>query len=181
VLGGLVRGGLTVELRTGRLLLRQFRADDIDAYAEMCADPDVMRYLSATGEPISRADAWRQMAMFSGHWQLRGYGMWVAEELSTGAFVGRIGLHYPEGFPDRELGWAIQRRFWGKGLATEAARAAADHAFHSLGWDHLISLILPGNVRSIRVAERLGSRAVGSATVKGIEHLVYRLDSCRSS
>jgi RimJ/RimL family protein N-acetyltransferase len=168
---------LAVELRTGRLLLRRFRADDIDTYAAMCADPEVMRYLSATGEPLSRADAWRQMAMFSGHWELRGYGMWVAEELQSGHFVGRIGLHYPEGFPDRELGWAICRRFWGQGLASEAARAAAGYAFQTLGWDHLISLILPGNTRSIRVAERLGSEAAGVATVNGIEHLGYRLDA----
>ena len=166
-----------MRLRTDRLLLRPFRADDIDAYAAMCADPEVTRYLSATGEPLSRADAWRQMAMFCGHWELRGYGMWAAEELQTGDFVGRIGLHYPEGFPDRELGWAISRRFWGQGLASEAARAAADHAFGALGWDHLISLILPGNTRSIRVAERLGSHPAGLATVHGIEHLVYRLDA----
>jgi len=169
--------GAEVELRTERLLLRHFRADDIDAYAALCADPEVMRYLSPTGQPLSREDAWRQMAMLCGHWQLRGYGTWVAEELETGSLVGRIGLHYPEGFPDRELGWAIARRYWGRGLASEAARAAANHAFRTLGWDHLISLILPENARSIRVAERLGAKAAGTATVHGLEHLVYRLDS----
>ena len=63
-----------MELRTQRLLLRQFRTSDIDAYAAMCADPEVTRYLRPAGEPMSRADAWRQMAMFCGHWQLRGYG-----------------------------------------------------------------------------------------------------------
>lgn len=173
----MANGDADVQLRTERLLLRKFRADDIDAYAELCADLEVMRFLSATGEPLSRPDAWRQMAMFSGHWELRGYGMWVVEEESTGAFVGRVGLHYPEGFPDRELGWAILRRFWGRGLATEAAQAVAPHAFETLGWAHLISLILPGNLRSIRVAERLGSREAGRATVQGIEHLVYRLDA----
>jgi RimJ/RimL family protein N-acetyltransferase len=166
-----------MELRTNRLLLRQFRPGDIDAYSAMCADPQVMRYLSPTGEVMSREDAWRQMAMFVGHWQLRGFGMWAAEELQTGRFVGRIGLHYPEGWPDRELGWALCRPFWGQGLASEAARAAADHAFEVLGWKHLISLILPGNRRSIRVAEGIGSRREGVATVRGIEHLVYRLES----
>jgi RimJ/RimL family protein N-acetyltransferase len=165
-----------MELRTQRLRLRQFRADDIDAYAALCADPEVMHYLSATGEPLSREDAWRQMAMFCGHWQLRGYGMWVAEDLASGRFVGRIGLHCPEGFPDRELGWAIARPFWGRGLASEAARAAADHAFRVLGWDHLVSYVLPGNARSIRVAERLGSRLSGTTVIRELEHLVYRLD-----
>lgn len=169
-----------MELRTRRLLLRPFRQDDLDAYAAMCADPEVMRHLSATGEPLSREDAWRQMAMFSGHWQLRGYGMWAAAELGSSRFVGRIGLHYPEGFPDRELGWALARPFWGQGLATEAARAAAEHAFGVLGWDHLASFILPQNVRSIRVAERLGSRLTGSVAIRGLEHLVYRLERAGS-
>src|SRR5262249_7335550 len=134
------------------------------------------RHLSPTGEPLSREDAWRQVAMFLGHWQLRGFGMWAAEEFGTGQFVGRIGLHYPDGWPDRELGWALRRQFWGRGLATEAARAVAHHAFHGLGWDHLISLILPGNARSIRVAERLGARPASGISIRGVQHLVYRLE-----
>ncbi len=165
-------------LSTERLRLRQFRADDLDDYAALCADPEVMRHLSAGGETLSREDAWRQMAMFSGHWQLRGYGMWVAEERLSGRFVGRIGLHFPEGFPDRELGWALARPFWGRGLATEAARAAARHA-RSLGWDHLVSYILPANERSIRVAERLGALSAGTVVLRGIEHRIYRLDLAR--
>ncbi len=168
-----------MQLRTERLLLRKFRADDIDAYAALCADSEVMRFLSITGEPMSRSDAWRQMAMFSGHWELRGYGMWAVEEVGTGAFVGRVGLHYPEGFPDRELGWALLPRYWGRGLATEAARAAARHAFEGLGWDHLVSLIIPGNRRSIRVAERLGALVAGTVARHGAEHVVYRLDARR--
>lgn len=166
-----------MELHTKRLLLRQFRPDDIETYSAMCADREVMRYLSPTGEVLSREDAWRQIAMFLGHWQLRGFGMWAAEELQTGRFVGRIGLHYPEGWPDRELGWALCRPFWGQGLASEAARAVAEQAFRGLGWKYLISLILPDNSRSIRVAERLGSKSTGVAIVHGIEHLVYRLEA----
>ena len=166
-----------VTLETARLRLRPFRQADFDDYAAMCADPEVMRYLSPTGDTLSREDAWRQMAMFAGHWQLRGFGTWAAEELETGRFVGRIGLHYPEGWPDRELGWTLCRSFWGRGLASEGARAAAEHAFRDLGWTHLISLILPGNVRSIRVAERLRARPASTAVLRGVEHLVYRLDS----
>jgi RimJ/RimL family protein N-acetyltransferase len=165
------------ELQTERLILRHFRAADIDAYASMCADADVMRYLSASGSVLSRGDAWRQMAMFVGHWELRGCGTWAVEEREGHRFVGRVGLHFPEGWPDRELGWTLCRAFWGRGLATEAARAAADHAFRRLGWTHVISLIAPGNTRSIRVAERLGSRPTGRVAERGVEHLVYRLDS----
>jgi len=166
-----------VILETERLLLRPLRQADFEDYAAMCADREVMRYLSPTGDPLSREDAWRQMAMFAGHWQLRGFGLWAAEERQTGRFVGRIGLHYPEGWPDRELGWALCRQFWGQGLASEGARAAAGHAFRTLGWTHVISLIRPGNTRSIRVAERLGARPAEVSIFREVEHLVYRLDS----
>jgi RimJ/RimL family protein N-acetyltransferase len=164
-------------LDTPRLLLRPFRPADADAYAAMCADPEVMRYLSPGGEPLSREDAWRQLAMFCGHWQLRGFGTWAVEHRGSGRFAGRIGLHFPEGWPDRELGWTLVRAFWGQGLATEGARAAAEFAFRQLGWKHLISLMLPRNERSIRVAERLGAKPAGRLLVREVEHLVYRLDS----
>jgi RimJ/RimL family protein N-acetyltransferase len=88
-----------VPLETERLRLRMFRETDLDAHAAMSADPEVMRYLGATGEPLTRLDAWRQMAMFLGHWQLRGYGVWAVEERASGTFVGRIGLFNPEGWP----------------------------------------------------------------------------------
>lgn len=166
-----------MNLETERLLLRAFSDGDLDAYAAMCADAEVMRYLSVTGALLSREDAWRQMALFAGHWALRGFGMWAVEERESGRFIGRVGLHQPEGWPDRELGWSLARPAWGRGYATEAARAAADYAFRTLRWSHLIHLILPGNDRSIRVAGRLGARPAGTDIVRGVTQLVYRLES----
>ncbi len=162
-------------MRTERLLLREFRPEDLDGYAAMCADPEVMRYLSADGAVLSREDAWRQMALFAGHWALRGYGMWVAEEVETRRFVGRVGLHYPEGWPGREVGWALAREFWGRGLAHEAARAAIRHAFEELGWPEVVSLIHPANRRSIDLAVRLGERFQRSVEIRGVPHDLYRL------
>lgn len=164
-------------LETHRLILRPFRDDDLEAYAAMGADPEVMRFLSPDGSLLSRADAWRQMAMFLGHWELRGYGTWAVQERTSGDLVGRVGLHFPEGWPDRELGWTIARRFWGRGYATEAARTAIDHAFGTLGWTHLVSLIHPDNGPSIRLAERLGYRIEGTAQVRGLDLVMYRLDA----
>ena len=83
-------------LTSERLILRPFRENDLDAFARCCQDEETMRYLGGT---LSREDAWRQMAMLLGHWQLRGYGMWALEERATGAFVGRLGFHRPEGWP----------------------------------------------------------------------------------
>jgi RimJ/RimL family protein N-acetyltransferase len=165
---------LLTELETARLRLRHFRAADLNPYAALCADPEVMRYVGDRSV-LSREDAWRQMAMLAGHWHLRGFGMWAVEERTTGAFVGRVGLHYPEGWPDREVAWALARPFWGRGYATEAARAALGEAFGRLGWARVISLIDPANTRSVRLAERLGERLEGEATIRGHRVAVYAL------
>lgn len=144
-----------VTLETERLLLRQFRDDDLDAFAAMSADLEVMEFL---GPVMSRRDAWRAMAMMLGHWQLRGYGSWAVEERATGQLLGRIGLYNPEGWPGLEVGWTLARAAWGRGYATEGARASLDYALDTLGADHVISVIDPDNARSIAVAERLGER-----------------------
>jgi RimJ/RimL family protein N-acetyltransferase len=163
-----------VTLETERLRLRMFRESDFDAYARICADPDVMRYLGE-GKALTRAEAWRQMAMIVGHWQLRGFGLWAVEERQTGALVGRIGLFRPEGWPGLECGWMLAREYWGKGYATEAARRSLEYAFGTLGQSHVISLIRPDNAASIRVAERLGERREGHTTLFGHEVDIYGL------
>jgi RimJ/RimL family protein N-acetyltransferase len=94
---------MTPELDTERLRLRALRLDDLDAYARMYSNPDVMRFLES-GVPLDRAAAFRSMATHLGHWQLRGYGQWALEERATGAFVGRAGLWQPEGWPGLEVG-----------------------------------------------------------------------------
>ncbi len=159
------------ELETERLVLRMFRESDTDAYAEMLADPEVMRFLD--GKPLSRQEAWRNMAMLIGHWHLRGYGFWAVEEKSGGELVGRVGCWRPEGWPGFEVGWALRRRFWGRGYATEAARASVEYAFESLGQTRVLSLIAPDNVNSIRVAERLGERPRGEWEVFGMKVIIY--------
>ncbi|HET9251884.1 MAG TPA: GNAT family N-acetyltransferase [Candidatus Eisenbacteria bacterium] len=162
-------------LETKRLLLRSFTEGDLDAYAAMHADPEVMRYLNS-GTPLSRGDAWRSMAVMVGHWTLRGFGMWAVEEKSTGAVVGRVGLYEPEGWPGQEVGWALARAHWGKGYAFEAAEASLDHAFHTLHWPRAISLIDPDNQRSIRLAERLGERFVREVELQGRATLLYGIE-----
>jgi RimJ/RimL family protein N-acetyltransferase len=159
-------------IETERLILRMFRESDTDAYAEMVADPEVMRFLGG-GKPASREEAWRNMAMIVGHWHLRGYGMWAVEEKAGGEMVGRVGCWKPEGWPGLEVGWTLRRRFWGRGYATEAARASIDYAFTTLGQTRVISLIAPENVNSIRVAERLGEKPVGEWEVFGTKVIIY--------
>lgn len=158
-------------LLTERLRLRALRNEDFEAYAAMHADAEVMRFI--TGAPMSREDAWRHFAMLIGHWTLRGFGMWAVEELATGAFVGRIGFHQPEGWPDFELGWALAREFQGRGYATEAARSALAYGFLHMGREHVISMIHRENTRSMAVAYRLGEVPEGETVIRGIPVIVF--------
>lgn len=162
-------------LETERLILRMFREEDFDSYAEMCADPEVMRYLGE-GKPLTRPEAWRHMATLVGHWYLRGYGHWAVEERASGRMIGRIGFLNPEGWPGFEVGWTLGRESWGQGYATEGARRALQYAITELNRDRVISLIHPENKGSIRVAERLGEKLEGRTELFGHEVLIYGME-----
>jgi len=162
------------ELETDRLRLRQFRESDLDAYARITGDPDTMRYI-AHGEPLDRDSAWRSLGYVLAHWQIRGFGLWAAEEKASGALVGRIGLLRREGWRGVELAWLVARERSGNGFATEGARAALAHAFTALGASRVISAIAPENSASIRVAEKLGLRYAEARRVDGRVASIYEM------
>jgi RimJ/RimL family protein N-acetyltransferase len=165
---------MPLEMETERLILRQFRESDLDAFAEICGDPQVMRYIGEF-KPLDRMGAWRGIALQLGHWQLRGYGMWAVEEKASGRLIGRVGLWKPEGWPELEVGWMLHRAYWGRGFASEAGRASIDAAFRVLGVDHLISIIHPENTASMRVAERVGETFERTWVLHGLELRIYGL------
>ncbi len=155
--------------------MRMWREDDdFEAYADICADAEVMRYLG--GKPLDRMEAWRNMATMIGHWHLRGFGHWAVIEKASQRFIGRIGFMNPEGWPGFELGWTLARYAQGKGYATEGAGRALAYAFAEMDRDHVISLINPLNAASIRVAERLGEKVEGRTELLGAEVLIYGID-----
>jgi len=160
-------------LETARLILRGWRHDDLAPFAAMMAQPEVARFLTADQRPQDSAAAWRTMSVFVGHWAMRGYGLFVVEDKASGAFVGRIGLWNPEGWAGLELGWGLDRRFWGNGYATEAARAAGDWAFETLNPERLISLIHVDNTASQNVAMRLGSKPGAATLHAGMPHTIW--------
>ena len=163
---------MVITLETSGLRLRMFRQADFDAYADMLADPEVVRYLFQ-GQPLPRPEAWRHMAMLLGHWKLLGFGPWAVEERASGEFVGRIGPFCPAGWPGLELTWTIRRQSWGQGYATEGARVALAYVFQQMARDRVISLIRPQNAASIRVAEKIGQRLQDRIEFGGGEALVY--------
>jgi RimJ/RimL family protein N-acetyltransferase len=158
-------------LETDRLILRMWREADFEEYAAICADPDVMRYL--TGKPFSRLEAWRHMAFMVGHWQLRGYGHWAVEEKASGRLIGRMGFLHPDGWPGFEVGWTLGKSWWGRGYASEGARRMLRYAFEDIGREHVISVIHPENRASIRVAERLGETPEGKTEILDMPALIY--------
>ncbi|MEM1047156.1 MAG: GNAT family N-acetyltransferase [Pseudomonadota bacterium] len=141
-------------LETDRLVLRAPGAGDFEPFAAFFADPQS----GPIGGPVPRDVAWRKLATMAGHWMLRGYGMWAIEEKATGEFSGFCGPWYPDGWTEPEIGWSLMLGKTGRGYATEAALAARNYAYRTLGWSTAISLIASDNEPSKRVAERLGAR-----------------------
>jgi len=166
------------ELETERLLLRRWRDEDLDAYASICADPEVMRYMGR-GAMIREQSA-QSIERFVRHWEKHGYGLWAVEYKASGAFIGRIGLLHredsPEGQHRVEVAWLVDRRFWGQGLATEGAQASIRYGFEELTLERIISIALPQNVASRRVMEKAGLTLCGETRWQDHDVVWYAID-----
>jgi RimJ/RimL family protein N-acetyltransferase len=148
------------ELRTPRLLLRHWRAEDEAPMAAINRDPEVTRHLN---RPVTDAAVAAFHPLMVDHWSAYGFGPFALESRepeAAGAFLGFAGVAYPAYLPalaERpEIGWRLARSAWGRGLATEAALAARDHAFATLRLPELIAIVHPENARSQAVARKLG-------------------------
>lgn len=141
-------------LETERLILRAPASRDFETLAAFFADEERAR---GFGGAQDRDATWRWMASVLGHWALRGYGFWMIAEKDTDAALGLTGIWNPEGWPEPEIGWVAFAGAEGRGIAHEAALAARRHAYRVMGLGALTSNILPGNRRSIALAERMGA------------------------
>jgi RimJ/RimL family protein N-acetyltransferase len=163
--GGLEAMSNTIEndpvitLETGRLTLRGWRDDDLDALAAINADPEVMRYIM-DGSVRDRRQSADGLQKMIATWQERGYGLFAVEVRATGELIGWAGLAVPDFLPEVlpavEIGWRLDRGSWGHGYATEAAAAAMRFGFVDRGLDRIISIRHVENIRSARVMEKLG-------------------------
>lgn len=146
-------------LETPRLLLRRWRPDDLDGFAAISAQPEVMRYIH-DGSTHDRATTAERLARFERHWDEHGFGLYALEIKETGELAGFTGLavptFLPEIMPAVEIGWRLGTEHWGKGLATEAARAVVAHAWAEVGLRRLVSIHIVGNDASARVMVKLG-------------------------
>lgn len=161
-------------IETSRLRLRGWKETDIDALAELNANPEFIRYFGQ-GVPISRFESWKVLAMLAGHWALKGFGIWVVEDKASGEFLGRVGIWDPADWPGVEIGWGIAPKHWGKGYAPEAARASMEWGFRHLDIDSLISVIHPDNQASKLVARKIGESFSHSQEVMGKMSDIYKI------
>jgi RimJ/RimL family protein N-acetyltransferase len=173
-------------LRTDRLLLREWRDADLEPFARLNADPEVMAHFPA---PLSRLESDAQAARIRTSFDDSDFGLWAVEVPGVTPFAGVVGLAVPRFeapfTPCVEVGWRLARAHWGRGYATEAAAAAVAYGFEEAGLDEVVSFTVPANDRSRRVMERLGMRRdlAGDFDHPRIapdhplaRHVLYRLD-----
>lgn len=165
------------ELRTERLRLRAHARDDAEALIALWQDPVVVRHFG--GQAMAAEDTWNRLLRYVGHWAVNGYGMWVVEELGSGARVGEVGLFEGRrGLGARfdsapEAGWVLLPAGHGKGYAREAMRAVLNWGECQHDFPRSVCIIDPANAPSIRTAEALGYRPFGTQHYKGNELILF--------
>jgi len=150
-------------LRTKRLLMREYRMTDFDAFARHLADPVSTEF---TGT-YDRRTAWRIFGCNTGYWFLQDTGWWAVEPLEGGGMVGYVGAFFRETWPEIEVGWGVFRAHWGRGFATEAMAEVLRWVFEERKEKRAIALIDAKNARSRRVAEKLGMTYEAEADLFG--------------
>ncbi len=157
-------------LTTDRLALRGPEPQDWPAFRDyFTSDRSIY-----TGGPLEPRSAWMMFAAEIGHWAIHGFGMWTVTLTESGQQIGLVGCWYPDGWPEKEIGWLLWDGFEGQGYAAEAAQAARAQCYGPFGWTTAVSYIAPKNARSIALAERLGCTLDPAATQPKPGTLVYR-------
>lgn len=168
--------GNHLRIETEHIILREWREGDRELYARMCADPEVMRYLP---KALTREESDAQIDRFICHWNERGYGLWAVKEKESGDFVGFIGLLYQEDWTaseyKTEVGWRLDKGFWGRGYATEGAVEAIRFGFEDVGLEGITSICDPRNIASRRVMEKIGMDFIGEVFWRGYEDVFYEI------
>jgi RimJ/RimL family protein N-acetyltransferase len=161
-------------IETPRLSLREFTPQDADALALVLSDPETMRHYPAR---YDRAGVEQWIDRNRRRYREDGVGLWAMELNKGQELIGDCGgvLQQVDGEPLYEIGYHVRRDLWGRGFATEAAIACRNWAFAHLKTDRLISLIRPENLRSIRVAERVGMTLWKEVSWRGLPHYIYSM------
>ena len=154
-------------METENLRLRPFTEADAADMHQILSGKDVLRYFPGTQLP-SQEQVQQMVVRLRAHWQERGYGLWAVTLRSTGKLLGRCGLQYLTETDEVEIDFILDRRYWGRGFATEAGRASLHYGFKELGLATIIGIVHPENLASQRVLEKLGMQFVEEAEYFGM-------------
>jgi [ribosomal protein S5]-alanine N-acetyltransferase len=163
-------------LETPRLLLRNFQLDDIPALAAILADPQVMKF--APNGVLSTAETEAKVAGFMHSYETSGFGKWAVIHKASLELMGYCGIAIEDidQQPEREVGYRLATRFWGQGLATEAAAATVNYGLQQLKLPYLLGIVERANVASVRVLEKVGMRYTHETCFHDITMDVYRIE-----
>lgn len=175
-------------LSTDRLILREWRQEDLAPFVRLNADPEVMRFFP---DIMTAKKTTAMVERIGAHFSAHGFGLWAAEIKETGEFIGFIGMHHVRDelpfCPAIEIGWRLSKDSWGKGYAQEGARAALAYAFSGLGLEEVVSFTAVVNQPSINVMKKVGmtrdklgdfehSMVPDGSPLKA--HVLYRIKAC---
>jgi [ribosomal protein S5]-alanine N-acetyltransferase len=161
-------------IHTERLVIRELSESDVDGAHRVYGDPEVMRYVGSDGLPRTREQSAAGVARMMDGQRRNGFSLWAVELAESGEMIGVCGVvHVDSTGPDVELVYEFQRSAWGKGYATEAARACLAAALGPLGLKRVVALAYPENAQSIRIMQKLGMREVGVVTAYGQQLVCY--------
>jgi RimJ/RimL family protein N-acetyltransferase len=161
-------------IATPRLVLRAFTAEDAEALHRLLSEEGVLRYFPAT-DPPSMDRVQQMISRLLTHWQERGYGLWAVESQSSGQLLGRCGLQYVTELDGAEVDFILGKAFWGRGFATEAARASLQFGFE-LGLERVVGIAHVQNKASQRVLEKVGMTLVEQRQFWGIGCYLYAIE-----
>jgi RimJ/RimL family protein N-acetyltransferase len=161
-----------IRIETPRLLLRPMSSADLDELLELHRQPAIVEFLGATTPELAR----QRLELCERTWEERGHDLMAVVERSSDRFVGRVGLRYWPEFNETEAGWALRREVWGKGYATESARAVIDWGFGALPLGYVTAMVRPDNSRSLAVARRLGLTPIRDDVLRGVPVIVHAID-----
>jgi RimJ/RimL family protein N-acetyltransferase len=165
-------------LADGAALIRQPDPGDEAGYEALLLDPSVAAWLRPDPEPaMTRSDVAEMLAEDLRHWRDAGFGPWALVAAEDDELIGRVGLHRTSigGELCTELAWTVRPAWQGRGLATAAALAGIELG-RAVGLDELVALVMPANLASCRVAEKLGMNTTAEVIYAGRPHLLYRLE-----
>ena len=160
-------------LETNRLILRMFTPDDLDALDVIFSKPDVMKFLGAQGEPMSRVETETALLSMIKHWERHGYGRLAVISKEDQKLIGCAGLRNYQA--DAELVFVVDEQYWGQGLATEIALACLRFGFEKHNFNKIIAFARPQNTASRKVIEKIGMRFVQETVVFGVFVVQYEL------